>query len=128
MTDETKVWLEFAEKDLDVAKHLYESFYPRPLEIICFHCQQSAEKAVKALIIHLGAQGGLPKLHDVSFLILQIKNMVEIPEEYYEYADVLTPYGVAIRYPSEQPVEDRHAAQAIRYADAIYEWAKNIIV
>ena len=91
MTDETKVWLEFAEKDLGVAKHLYDSFYPRPLEIICFHCQQSAEKAVKALIIHLGAHGGLPKLHDVSFLMLQIKNMVDIPEEFTNMPMCLRP-------------------------------------
>ena len=44
-------WLSFAETDLGVARHLYESFHPKPLEIICYHCQQSAEKAIKAVII-----------------------------------------------------------------------------
>ena len=44
-------WLSFAETDLGVARHLYESYHPKPLEIICYHCQQSAEKAIKAVII-----------------------------------------------------------------------------
>ncbi len=32
-------WLEYAEKDFGVAKHLFETFRPMPIEIICFHCQ-----------------------------------------------------------------------------------------
>ena len=84
-------WLSFAETDLGVARHLYESYHPKPLEIICYHCQQSAEKAIKAVIIANGAQGGMPKLHDLSFLLNQIKNMAEIDERYYDYADTLTP-------------------------------------
>ncbi len=34
----------------------------------------------------------MPKLHDLSFLLNQIKNMAEIDERYYDYADTLTPY------------------------------------
>lgn len=33
----------------------------------------------------------MPKLHDLSFLLNQIKNMAEIDERYYDYADTLTP-------------------------------------
>ena len=50
MKAETKEWLDFAEMDHGVAKHLMASFHPRPIEIVCFHCQQAAEKAIKALI------------------------------------------------------------------------------
>lgn len=32
METETTEWLEFAETDLGVAKHLYETYYPKPLE------------------------------------------------------------------------------------------------
>ena len=66
MENEAVVWLDVAKQDLEVAKHLDETFYPKPLEIICYHCQQSAEKAVKALIIANGSQGGMPKKHDIS--------------------------------------------------------------
>lgn len=126
MEPEVKQWLDFAETDLGVVKHLFDTYYPRPLEIICYHCQQAAEKAIKAVIISLGSPGGLPKRHDLSFLLDQIKNFVEIDERYYDYADTLTPYGVAVRYPSELNLEQRHAEKAIQYAGEIIAWAKTV--
>ena len=49
MEPDIQRWLDFAENDLAVAKHLLETFHPKPLEIICYHCQQAAEKAIKAV-------------------------------------------------------------------------------
>ena len=40
-------WLAYAEADLGVADHLFQTYQPKPFQIICFHCQQAAEKAVK---------------------------------------------------------------------------------
>lgn len=37
-------WFSFAETDLLAARHLYETMYPQPYEIICYHCQQAVEK------------------------------------------------------------------------------------
>lgn len=98
MTPETKEWYDMAVMDLGVARHLDETYRPKPLEIICYHCQQAAEKAIKALIIYYDGEGGMPKLHDLSFLLNQIKNKVCIEDKYYDYADILTPYGVSVRY------------------------------
>ena len=126
MDNVVQEWLTFAETDLGVAQHLYNSYHPKPLEIICYHCQQSAEKAIKAVIIVKGSQGGMPKLQDLSFLLDQIKNMVKIDERYYDYADTLTPYGVAVRYPSELTLEDRHAKTAMEYAFDILTWAQAV--
>ena len=39
-------WFEFAKCDLESAKFLV-SMYPKPIEIICYHCEQSAEKIEK---------------------------------------------------------------------------------
>lgn len=47
MTKEVREWYEMAAADLGVAKHLDATYYPKPLEIICYHCQQAAEKAIK---------------------------------------------------------------------------------
>lgn len=127
MEQEIKSWLRLAETDLSVAQHLFQSYYPQPYEIICYHCQQSAEKAIKAIIIANGAKGGLPKLHDLSFLLNQIKNAVKIDEKYYDYADTLTPYGVAVRYPNELCLEKRHAKEALQIAGEILDWAKDVI-
>jgi HEPN domain-containing protein len=97
------------------------------LEIICYHCQQAAEKAIKAIVVSKGTQGGMPKLHDLSFLLNQVKNFVEIEEKYFDYADALTPYGVAVRYPNELFLEEHHARNAIRYADEIVQWVYGVI-
>ena len=57
-------WLDIAKTDLGVARHLYDTYHPKPLEIICYHCQQAAEKAIKAVIVANGAQGeSVPDLY-----------------------------------------------------------------
>lgn len=81
MNAEAERWIEFARTDYNVAMHLNELFFPKPYEITCYHCQQAAEKTVKALIISLRYESGLPQKHDISFLLNQIKNTVDIPEE-----------------------------------------------
>ena len=43
-------WFQFADIDLASAEHL-QSMRPQPLEIICYHCQQSAEKNLKGYLI-----------------------------------------------------------------------------
>ena len=127
MTRETKEWYDLAIMDMGVAKHLKSTYYPEPIEIICYHCQQAAEKGIKALIIHFGAEGGMPRSHDLSFLLNQIKNKVHIDDKYYDYADTLTPYGVSIRYPNELFLEEKHAIKAIQYADEIIQWVEGIV-
>ena len=124
---EAKEWLSFSESDLGVADHLNKTYHPKPLEIICFHCQQAAEKAVKAVIVLNGSQGGIPKKHDLFLLLNQIKNMVSIDEKLYDYADTLAPYSIAMRYPNELQLEDRHAEKAIQMAKEYIAWAKPLV-
>jgi HEPN domain-containing protein len=45
--EELRQWLEKADHDLMAAEYLTTMHYPRPDEIICFHCQQAAEKYLK---------------------------------------------------------------------------------
>ena len=57
-----KEWMEFARMDFLTAKHLYEHMYPKPLEIICYHCQQAVEKlcgktlSFKVRLVESGAE------------------------------------------------------------------------
>ena len=53
MDQQVKQWIDYAAQDLGVARHLFENYHPKPLEIVCYHCQQSAEKAIKAVIVSL---------------------------------------------------------------------------
>jgi HEPN domain-containing protein len=48
--DSAREWLHFAQMDLSSAEYLLP-MRPRPTEIICYHCQQSAEKALKSILI-----------------------------------------------------------------------------
>ena len=48
MDEAIPIWLEYADGDLSTAQFLYDKQWPRQLEIICYHCQQAGEKAVKA--------------------------------------------------------------------------------
>lgn len=57
----------------------------------------------------------------------QIKNQVSIQDKFYDYADELTPYGVAVRYPSELFLEEHHVRDALKMADEIIKWGKAII-
>ena len=127
-------WLVFARTDYECARYLEgASFHPRPLNIICYHCQQAAEKALKALIVYFGNQGGMPKVHDISFLLNQIKNLVreqkgiQVSHDLMMTADSLSKYGVAPRYPNEIEVDEYHAKKALADSKTILDWVGNVI-
>ena len=127
MSPEVIRWLDMAKQDEAVAEHLLESFRPVPVEIICYHCQQAAEKAIKALLIAQGVDS-IPRSHDLSFLLNGLAKPEVIPERVYEDADRLTPYGVAVRYPNDLELEERHARQAMEAAREVLNWAKSIMI
>lgn len=120
-------WFEFAEKDLGVAQHLFDLYHPMPFEIICYLCQQSAEKAIKALYIFTGLPGGVPRTHDLSMLLDQMRKQVHIDDSIYDDADRLTPYAIAGRYPSEIYFDEYGTQKALTSANAIVNWVKTII-
>ena len=127
MDDNVQLWLEFANADLETADFLYEKQYPRQLEIICYHCQQAGEKAIKALYIAKEIPGGILRKHDLWFLLEQMKNVVDIPESIYDAAEKLDPYAIVFRYPGENRVDDYRAKQAIGLAEAIIDWVNQNI-
>lgn len=127
MEHDVQRWIDYAESDLAVAKHLLDTFFPKPLEIICYHCQQSAEKAIKAVYLALAMPGGLPRKHDLTFLLEQMKHRVAIPEEMFDQADELNSFSVAVRYPSEIQIDEPKVHLTIRYASSILDWAKAAI-
>ena len=49
MNQETKQWLDIADMDLGVAKHLMENYYPKPLEIICYHVNRQQKRLLRQL-------------------------------------------------------------------------------
>ena len=36
-------WIRLAEMDMATARHMFETYHPKPLEVVCFHAQQAME-------------------------------------------------------------------------------------
>lgn len=89
------------------------SFHPKPLEIICYPCQQAAEKAIKAVYIAKEIPGGLPRKHDLSFLLEQMKNHVSVSDDLLDIADSLNSFGVIVRYPNDIQIDESTVIHAL---------------
>lgn len=118
-------WIDFAKMDFLTAKHLYEHMYPKPLEIICYHCQQSIEKLLKGVLISRDVT--IKKTHDLGLLAEMLQDYETIDERYLEMCDDLTPYDVKIRYPQELYIEEYHVAKALQETENLYEWLMGIL-
>lgn len=132
--NEYKIWLSYAQMDYECAKYLNESpMHPRPLNIICYHCQQAAEKAAKALVVYYGNQGGMAKNHDVDFQLNQVKNLlkedkgISIPEDIILKAAEISMYASEPRYPNELPIDEMDVSKALQDSKEIMNWVKRII-
>jgi len=92
-------WLQKAESDIKVARHILEMDDP-PTDAICFHCQQAIEKYLKAFLTYHDVR--VKKTHDLGMLL---EMCLEIDKE-FEIMDKgkiasLTPFAMEIRYPDE---------------------------
>ena len=91
-------WLIKAQHDLLAAKKL--SIEPEIYaDIAIYHCQQSAEKAVKGFLILQNQE--FPRTHDIRLLIQLAIRIDPNFENYQEISEILTPYATEFRYPSD---------------------------
>jgi HEPN domain-containing protein len=106
-----KEWINHAEKDLGSARFLI-NMHPKPLEIICFHCQQCAEKLLKGFLVLKGAE--IIKTHDLLFLV---KKCCEYEKEFSKIEKQcirLTDFGTNIRYPSSLEITEADVTLALK--------------
>ncbi len=87
-------WLRHAWSDLELARMARNSRIM--LEDLCFHAQQAAEKALKAVLILKSIP--FPKTHNIRTLLDLLPQDVIPPREVKETAS-LTDYAVLSRYP-----------------------------
>lgn len=87
-------WWEQAARDLRHAEHALED---ADYEWAAFAAQQSAEKAIKALIL---AQGGEPWGHLVTGLVEALPQTLSAPEEILHAANRLDKHYILTRYPN----------------------------
>ena len=119
------LWFDFADSDLEAAEHLLTLYRPR-FEIICFHCQQSAEKYLKGYLIYKGIMP--PKIHDLDSLCKMCFEYDPAFEKILQECVILSDYGVQPRYPNEMLIEEHHMKKALEYAKRIKDFAPLQIV
>ncbi|MBU7006198.1 HEPN domain-containing protein [Phosphitispora fastidiosa] len=112
-------WRRLAEQDLNSAGYLL-NMCPVPLEIVCYLCQQSAEKYLKAYLVLNGLNP--PKIHDLNELCKLCSKLSDIFKYIADQCSDLTAYGVQPRYPMELMLEEQDMRQALNSAKAIRDF------
>ena len=110
---ECEDWLRFSRDDLESAVFLL-GLAPRKIEIICYHCQQCAEKALKAISAFFDEE--ISRSHDLRSLLRAGVRHFPALESLMEVLAELQPYAVAVRYPYEIEVVSGDEERAIENA------------
>ena len=119
-------WLKFSRMDIDSAQQLFsqqQNPRQRPIEIILYHCQQGAEKALKAYMVQNGRFP--PKTHELQELRIickqwnaQFDNMRLI-----KHCAFLDPFSLTVRYPKHNiSLDSTHAARGLNSTKRIYDF------
>jgi HEPN domain-containing protein len=117
-------WFDKGENDLRSAEYLSTMHHPTPDEIICYLCQQSAEKYLKAFIFSHDIEPD--KTHDLEYLL-------EICQKYnaefstlFSKVFILKRYGVLPRYPNDLGITNEDMKTALSYAQSIQDFVMKI--
>lgn len=117
-------WLARAHSDLALASS------PLPpgalLEDLCFHAQQAAEKAIKA--VYRTREIAFRYSHDLAELLNGLAGGgLDVPSSVLS-ATELSPYAWQTRYPgTAEPVEDDEYQRALALARTVVDWADQIV-
>ena len=99
--DLLRQWLRKADGDLRAAERLADA--PEDYDVVAFHCQQAAEKYLKARLAVTGEDP--PRTHDLLRLVFLLQTVETFSASETDMAKLLTPFGVAIRYPGDEEDE-----------------------
>ena len=126
MTNRAMDWFNQAVRDWEQAE---DSQQAERHEWACFAAQQAAEKAVKALHLHLGQEAWG---HMVARLLQELPELTTVPQQLIEKGRVLDSFYVPARYPNGHPegapfehYGPLQSEEAIRYAGEIIEFVRS---
>ena len=123
MSEEMEIarqWLAKARNDLLNADNNLAS-KEIPYDTVCFHCQQAAEKLLKAYLI---GNGHVPPItHDLFLVLETILPLNTEAEKLRDDLAILMPYAVEIRYPEGWYMPTKADAKEARgAADHVLKW------
>jgi HEPN domain-containing protein len=122
----TAEWVRKAEADFLAAARLAARSARGPAlnDAVCFHCQQSAEKYLKALLEENGI--AVPRTHNlVALLPLLVPHHAAL-RRLRRGCDFLTRFAVDTRYPGES-ASKRQAASAQRWTTEVRDACRSIL-
>lgn len=98
---------------------------------VCFHCQQAAELALKAILSHLGLER---RGHSLSSLLEDVRKCRRDFEGFQDAVKILDQYYIPTRYanafssgPAMRHYTQAQAEQAIQYAKHILRLVRQIV-
>ena len=109
-----QAWLVKAQRDLASAQRLSEGGDPL-LDTAAYHCQQAAEKAIKAFLVFRDVR--VRKTHDLEELVAETTTLTPDYAEMTDAAKRVTEYATVFRYPGMQ-IEPMQAEYEQAYQDA----------
>ncbi len=122
--EDTARWLHHAEENLTTAETFLGHPHMPPRQS-CWSAQQSAEKALKAVLIFL--QIDFPRTHDLDTLRDLVPESWQLKVAYPDLSD-LTRWAVKARYPEDmQGTTKEEAAEAVRQARSIWTSVSNAL-
>lgn len=118
--EEIQQWLIKSQRDLKVAQVLLDN-KESLLDAVVYHCQQSAEKALKAYLV--SQNKAFIKTHDLDVLVGLSSSSEPGFQSLQAAADMLTPYATEFRYPGGliEP-ERRDAEEALEMAILVLKY------
>jgi HEPN domain-containing protein len=122
--DVARGWLRKAESDLGNARLCLAA--GESLDTACFHCQQAAEKSLKAYLIAKGQP--FPFVHDLDKLLDHCVAVDAAFESLRAGALELNPFAVTMRYDEEFWPDASAVHQALARARAIFEFVRQRFV
>ena len=122
-TEEVERWMTKAHHDLDAAEYLLRR-NPPLADVSVYHCQQAAEKALKAYLVAMDTP--FAKTHDLTELVATAEFLDPVFNRLAEAAAILTPYATAFRYPTGQPdPSPAEARQAFAMVHMLVDFVAN---
>lgn len=125
MANRARDWMNQALRDLEQAEESRESGRH---EWACFAAEQAAEKAVKALHLHLGQEAWG---HVIARLLTELPASVSIAGDLVEKGRVLDTFYIPPRYPNSYPegapfehYGPLQSEEAVRYAREIIDFIR----
>jgi HEPN domain-containing protein len=119
-TNNDFIWFDFADQDIDTAQLLFQ-MRPMHVEIICYHCEQAAEKYLKGYLVAHGIFP--PKTHELEKLCAMCSEINNQFDEIVTLCSFLTQFATQTRYPHEMNITETHVKHAISNAESIKNFA-----